>query len=131
MRTHRRRGAGDFPCRTSPRRGDISVRPCAVLVLLYNILYYYANMIYKMLLFGVTMVKTHEQQIAEYDAQIERIKARRHAAVMRQSKAERKARNHALIVAGGLLMACFDGGWRSVDWPSLAALIDGNRHVFA
>lgn len=76
-------------------------------------------------------VKSYEQQLAEYDAQLSRIKARRHALVARNSKAERKARTHALIVAGGLVMSCFDGGWQSVDWGGLATVIDSNREIFA
>ncbi|MCI6275044.1 MAG: hypothetical protein MR415_11380 [Coriobacteriaceae bacterium] len=38
---------------------------------------------------------------------------------------ERKARNHALMVAGGLLMQHAPGGdWKRVDWDSLAGWID-------
>lgn len=37
---------------------------------------------------------------------------------------ERKARNHALMVAGGLLMQHAPGGdWKRVDWDRLAAWI--------
>ena len=75
--------------------------------------------------------RTYEQQIADYDAQIARIKARRQAAIARHSQTERKARTHALIVAGGLLMQCFDGGWQTVDWDALSSVIDGNKEIFA
>ena len=38
---------------------------------------------------------------------------------------ERKARNHALMVAGGLLMQHAPGGdWKRVDWDRLAQWID-------
>lgn len=75
--------------------------------------------------------RTYEQQIADYDAQIARIKARRQAAIARNGQTERKARNHALIVAGGLVMSCFEDGWQTVDWNALASVIEGNRAVLA
>lgn len=38
---------------------------------------------------------------------------------------ERKARNHALMVAGGLLMQhAPDGDWKQIDWDMLAQWID-------
>lgn len=38
---------------------------------------------------------------------------------------ERKARNHALMVAGGLVMShAPDGDWKRIDWDALAAWID-------
>ena len=38
---------------------------------------------------------------------------------------ERKARNHALMVAGGLVMQHAPGGdWKRVDWDRLAQWID-------
>jgi len=77
------------------------------------------------------MARSAEEMIAEYDAQLERIRARRQAAVARYGKAERKARTHALCVLGGMLEGCFEGGWKSIDFPAVAALIDGNRTMFA
>lgn len=42
---------------------------------------------------------------------------------------ERKARNHALMVAGGLLMQYAPGGdWKRVDWSRLAQWI--NRYGY-
>lgn len=42
---------------------------------------------------------------------------------------ERKARNHALVVAGGLLMQYAPGGdWKRVDWNRLAEWI--NRYGY-
>lgn len=42
---------------------------------------------------------------------------------------ERKARNHALIVAGGLVMQYAPGGdWKRVDWDRLAAWL--NRYGY-
>ena len=75
--------------------------------------------------------RTYEQQIADYDAQIARIKSRRQAAIARNSQTERKARTHALIVAGGLVISCFEDGWQTVDWQALASVIDGNKSIFA
>lgn len=38
---------------------------------------------------------------------------------------ERKARNHALMVAGGLVMQhAPEGDWKRIDWDKLAAWID-------
>lgn len=38
---------------------------------------------------------------------------------------ERKARNHALMVAGGLVMShAPNGDWKRIDWDALAAWID-------
>ena len=70
-------------------------------------------------------------QLAALDAQLERLRARKQAVAARFSQEERKARNHALIVAGGMLEKCFDGGWQTIDWPGLESLIEGNREAFA
>lgn len=41
------------------------------------------------------------------------------------AREERKARNHALMVAGGLVMQHAPGGdWKRVDWDVLAAWLD-------
>ncbi len=58
-----------------------------------------------------------ERRRAQLDAQI-RDKKRAVA------KEERKARNHALMGAGGLVMAQAPGGdWKRVDWDALATWI--------
>lgn len=58
-----------------------------------------------------------ERKRAQLDAQI---KAKRR----QLSKEERKARNHALMVAGGLLVQHAPGGdWKRVDWDKLAAWV--------
>ncbi|WP_350454428.1 hypothetical protein [Slackia heliotrinireducens] len=75
--------------------------------------------------------RSYEQQLAEYDAQLSRIKARKHALVARSSKAERKARTHALIVMGGLVKSCFEDEWQAVDWDGLASIIEGNKSALA
>ncbi len=42
---------------------------------------------------------------------------------------ERKARNHALMVAGGLVMShAPNGDWRQLDWDALAAWLDLYGH---
>lgn len=73
----------------------------------------------------------------EYDAEIAELKARRRAALAREHSAERKARDHAAFVAGGLLLDVFadDGrdrmdAWKSVDWDRLAAILrnEANRN---
>ena len=41
------------------------------------------------------------------------------------AREERKARNHALMVAGGLVLSHAPGGdWKRVDWDALAAWLD-------
>lgn len=41
------------------------------------------------------------------------------------AREERKARNHALMVAGGLIVSHAPGGdWKRIDWDRLAAWID-------
>ena len=77
------------------------------------------------------MRRSYEEQLAEYDAQIARIRARRQAAAARYGKEERKARTHALCVLGGMLERCFEGGWKAIDWQGLSSLIDNNRELFA
>lgn len=58
--------------------------------------------------------KTTEQQIAELEERLRAAKAK-------QAAGERKARNHALMVMGGLVESHVPGGWRAVDWDALAA----------
>ena len=77
------------------------------------------------------MRRSYEEQLAEYDAQIARIRARRQAAAARYGKEERKARTHALCVMGGMVERCFEGGWKAIDWQGLSSLIDNNRELFA
>lgn len=61
-----------------------------------------------------------EKRKRQLEAQIQRKKRE-------LAKSERKARNHAVMVAGGLLMANAPGGdWKSVDWNALAAFIAGH-----
>jgi len=92
---------------------------------IHNILLFYTRKVQDM------APRTYEQQIADYDAQIARIKSRRQAAIARHSQTERKCRNHATFVAGGLVMRCFEDGWQSVDWQALEEVIEGNRAIFA
>ena len=63
--------------------------------------------------------------------ELEKCKKQLEAQIQRKkrelAKSERKARNHAVMVAGGLLMAKAPGGdWKSVDWDALAAFIAGH-----
>lgn len=76
------------------------------------------------------MAKTYTEQIASLDGQIAKLKARRQAAVAHRSQDERKARNHACFVLGGLLMKCFDD-WRAIDFEGVASVVEGNKSVFA
>lgn len=58
-----------------------------------------------------------EERKARLEAQIARLKRMR-------SAEERKARNHALAVVGGLVVRhAPEGDWRSIDWDALAKLI--------
>lgn len=48
------------------------------------------------------------------------------------AREERKARNHALMVAGGLVLSHAPGGdWKRVDWDALAAWLDGYGYKVA
>ena len=75
--------------------------------------------------------RSYEEQMAELDERLGQLKARRQALAARHGKDERKARDHALIVAGGMLVACFDGGWKTVDFKRLSGMIERNRTAFA
>lgn len=76
------------------------------------------------------MQRSYEERMAEYDERLRRLKAERQALAARHATDERKARNHALIVAGGILMSCFADGWQSVDWPRLSRVVSENSDVF-
>ena len=66
-----------------------------------------------------------EKRKRQLEAQIQRKKRE-------LAKSERKARNHAVMVAGGLLMAKAPGGdWKSVDWNALAAFIVGHADAIS
>lgn len=62
-------------------------------------------------------VEELEERKARLEAQIARLKRMR-------SAEERKARNHALAVIGGLVVRHAPGGdWKSVDWDALAGFV--------
>lgn len=66
-----------------------------------------------------------EERKARLEAQIARLKRMR-------SAEERKARNHALAVVGGLVVRhAPDGDWRSIDWDALAELIAAHANEIA
>lgn len=70
--------------------------------------------------FRMATLEELEKRKRQLEAQIQRKKRE-------LAKSERKARNHAVMVAGGLLMAKAPGGdWKSVDWNALAAFIAGH-----
>lgn len=75
--------------------------------------------------------RAREQVSAEYDRKIQQAKARQRAARARESTAARKAETHAKIVAGGLVLSCFPGGWKSIDWERLARQIRKAGPAFA
>lgn len=79
----------------------------------------------------VVRMTDYGKRIEDLDAQIARLRARRQATVARYNKEERRARAHALCVAGGLIEGCYEDGWKSIDWPALASLIESNKYLFA
>lgn len=67
----------------------------------------------------------------EYDRKIELARNRKRTAAAREASADRKAENHAKFVAGGLLLSCIPGGWKSVDWDALAESVHAHSPEFA
>lgn len=72
-----------------------------------------------------------KKTVEQLDAEIAALKAKRHAAVVAESRAERKARDHALIVLGGMIEACYPDGWRSVDYERVSRAVEKSRDAFA
>lgn len=67
----------------------------------------------------------------EFDAEIRRLREKKRKAVARERKAERKARDHAAFVAGGLLLSCFPDGWESIDWDRLSRALMRSSGAFS
>lgn len=66
-----------------------------------------------------------EERKARLEAQIARLRRMR-------SAEERKARNHALAVIGGLVVRhAPEGDWKSIDWDALARLIAAHADEIA
>lgn len=74
--------------------------------------------------------KAFDEQLTSIDEQLARLKARKQASIARHGQDERKARNHACMVAGGLLLGCFPEGWQTIDWEGLASVVDRNEAIF-
>lgn len=60
-------------------------------------------------------VKTAE----EIDEQIARLKARKQQILQQQRQRERKQRNHALMVLGGMVESACGGDWKSINYYDL------------
>lgn len=61
--------------------------------------------------------------VKELDEEIKALKEKRRAAVVAESRAERKARDHALIVLGGMIESCFPDGWQSINYEEVSLFI--------
>lgn len=57
--------------------------------------------------------------VEDFDRQIEKLKAQKQALLKREKAAERKARNHALMVMGAMVEQACGGDWRGIDFYSL------------
>lgn len=68
---------------------------------------------------------------ADYDEEIRQLRERQRDARARERREERKSRDHAAFVAGGLILGCFPDGWQSVDWDTLARQIRAAGPAFA
>jgi hypothetical protein len=57
--------------------------------------------------------------VEQLEARKRELERRIAAAKRHEAEAERKARNHALIIMGTMVERCFPNGWESVDWSEL------------
>lgn len=79
--------------------------------------------------------RREDRAMADYDAQekrlvgqIDRAQARLRDMRARRSDNERKARNHALIVLGSIVLDQFDGkDWKTVSFPDVERVLARNR----
>ncbi len=71
-----------------------------------------------------------EDKIERLDAQIAQLKDRRADVRRKLAADERKARNHACMVLGGMVLSCFDEGWRTVDFGAVDQIVKKNSKVF-
>lgn len=99
-----------------------------VVLRLYHFVTLYATIaLWPRIEVGAMVRNTYEEQLLSIDKQIAKLRARKQAAVSRHSQDERKARNHSVMVLGGLMLACFPNGWQSVDFEGVADVIRNNR----
>lgn len=71
------------------------------------------------------------KSVAELEAQRARLDARIKAAKAREGEAARKARNHAMIVMGGLLERAAGGDWTTVDMARMRAWLHAHSSEIA
>ncbi len=70
--------------------------------------------------------KTPDEIQADIDraeAKVSQLKARKQAALQRQAAADRKKRNHSLIVLGAWVEAACGGDWRAIDAEALDRML--------
>lgn len=70
-------------------------------------------------------------KIEDIEAQIARLQERKRDVQRKMAEEERKGRNHACMVLGGMMLACFPDGWASVDFKGLDGIIKKNASVFS
>lgn len=70
-------------------------------------------------------------RIEDIEAQIARLQERKRDVQRKMAEEERKGRNHACMVLGGMMLACFPDGWASVDFKGLDGIIKKNASVFS
>jgi hypothetical protein len=68
--------------------------------------------------------KTTEQQIAECEARLRKLRSK-------QSAESRKQRNHVIMLMGGMLAKCFPGGVETIDFEKLDAYLTKYGYAIA
>lgn len=69
-------------------------------------------------------------KLEELEARRDRIEAQIKDIKAREAAKERKARNHAMMVLGGLLEQHMGGDWRAVDFEALDSALHRNEDSF-
>lgn len=67
--------------------------------------------------------------VEDFDRQIEKLKAQKQALLKREKAAERKARNHALMVMGAMVEQACGGNWQEIDLYDLDAYFTKWSHA--
>ena len=74
-------------------------------------------------------LSSQRRKLEELEAKKAQIEARIKKEKARIGEQERKADNHAKIVIGGMVLACFEGDWKSVDFSRLQEYL--NKYGYA
>lgn len=75
--------------------------------------------------------RTFEEQAQGIEEQIARLRERQREVLARESEANRKGEDALRFALGGLVLECFENGWRTVDLDHLEEVVGHNSHMFA